>query len=1067
MTMSSSDNSETGGKGLLSANQRRSPLRRILFWGFISCLILLIFILCSAAYIWVNRYAIMEDVAIDTLAEDGIKAELSIRSVSKTQAIIHNIRLSENGTEFFTSDKIVTDYDWQEIVKGRAERIIFTRPKGRITLDESGKITDGWFPHSQSDQDNNPSLPPEGIKVEGGTINVKSPYGEVKAEFDAEYFSADNFTAQASINPTTFTYADWHMEGGGDFDISLTGENPVIKTDMRLALLEHPALGTTGLKLKGDFIPITDDQGLNITGQANITFDTLTTAQFVTGPGQLGWNGQIFQAKKTAPDTLQPRLSFDGAWEVNLQDLSVPDPIRRRNLAQTLSLNSPLSKTPIAQNFAPELTQTIIGLLRQSSITGQGQTKLDSTGLSIVLDAPSILKSSGTTLTLMQSDKTPFYTFDKAGSEVRLAFHADLTNPAGVSLRKSNLVTHSENGWRLEGVKRFTADISTAREWTSASDDIGDDNVPARLSAFRAEVAYQGGQANHKSRDLRLKGGVDYDGRLPGAIVTGLKTGGELTMTITGTETLMQFAPQNDAPITISRIDTDTAWRAEDFSGRLLTQGPIYRRKKESSEVMAQIVDMSLIAIDRTDTRNLDIAFDTIDVAGTLIGETQNWAFETQMAKILSEDTPGPGTDIRMPTMEMEMWREPHKDLQFAMSAPNANAKTQLVTATHLAITAKGSPDNFILNYSPSDTQNGLVKFIGDALPPLPMTGVVNYKDAAFAGTARTALPFGEDTPIDVTYRFQNGAGTAHVDIPELRFTPNGLQPQSLVKALKGKIAEVDGAVSAQIKLAFAAGEPLQSSGTAQLKSLNFGTLPGPLSGVSTELSFSSFFPLQSQGRQTLSVASFDPGFPLENGTIEFELIPDGVKVYNARWPLGSGAISLEPFDWLYSAPENRVVMRMEAVSLGEFLDGIGNGSLEATGDIEGTLPIVMSGVNVKVDKGHLTVKNGGTIKYQSSQTNAAGASNEYAKMAFDALQDFNYRSLTAKMDGPLDGAIEVGMEFDGSNKDVLNNQPFRFNINIEGELLNILRSFNTNEQIKSELARRQLSRESLPPELE
>ena len=70
-------------------------------------------------------------------------------------------------------------------------------------------------------------------------------------------------------------------------------------------------------------------------------------------------------------------------------------------------------------------------------------------------------------------------------------------------------------------------------------------------------------------------------------------------------------------------------------------------------------------------------------------------------------------------------------------------------------------------------------------------------------------------------------------------------------------------------------------------------------------------------------------------------------------------------------------------------------------------------------------------------------------------------------MDGALDGPIQVGMEFDGSNKQVLNNQPFRFAINIEGELLNILRSFNSNEQIKSELARRQLERESLPTELE
>ena len=80
-------------------------------------------------------------------------------------------------------------------------------------------------------------------------------------------------------------------------------------------------------------------------------------------------------------------------------------------------------------------------------------------------------------------------------------------------------------------------------------------------------------------------------------------------------------------------------------------------------------------------------------------------------------------------------------------------------------------------------------------------------------------------------YKRQDGAGTADVNIPELRFLPKGLQPQYLVSALKGKIADVEGLVEANIKLAFAAGQPLQSSGTAKIIDMNFGTLPGPING--------------------------------------------------------------------------------------------------------------------------------------------------------------------------------------------------------------------------------------------
>jgi len=78
----------------------------------------------------------------------------------------------------------------------------------------------------------------------------------------------------------------------------------------------------------------------------------------------------------------------------------------------------------------------------------------------------------------------------------------------------------------------------------------------------------------------------------------------------------------------------------------------------------------------------------------------------------------------------------------------------------------------------------------------------------------------------------------------------------------------------------------------------------------------------------------------------------------------------------------------------------------------------------------------------------------EYAFLAQDALREFRYRELSASLDGPLDGDVEIGLIFDGSNAKVLNQQPFRFDISVRGELFNIARSFNSNAQVKSEILR-------------
>jgi len=58
----------------------------------------------------------------------------------------------------------------------------------------------------------------------------------------------------------------------------------------------------------------------------------------------------------------------------------------------------------------------------------------------------------------------------------------------------------------------------------------------------------------------------------------------------------------------------------------------------------------------------------------------------------------------------------------------------------------------------------------------------------------------------------KDGEGTAKINIARLTFTPRGFQPQNLVSALQGKIAEVAGTGSAEIDVAFAPDRPLKSS---------------------------------------------------------------------------------------------------------------------------------------------------------------------------------------------------------------------------------------------------------------
>jgi len=1051
--------------------EKAEPVRRkkrsVWHWLLYGLLLIGLIIGVIAAYLWLNRYSLLEQAAEDLLLEQGIEAELSIESVSKTQAVLKTVRFSDGTLEFFSADKVIADYAWREALKGHVNKLQLIRPKASMTLDEKGRIIDSWLPPASEDGSGKIVLPPEGIIIKDGTFTIGSPYGTAKAGVEATIFAADNFLAKVDIAPSDFSYAEWQVSGGGKVDVAIQGDNPKLDVDVALSKLSHPAVDMSAVKIKGNFVPEIIGQSRRVEGDLRLTFDHLDMAQIRSGDGDIEWRGM---AEHDAART--HRLALKGAWSADLSAVNLPDPIRRRDLAKTLSLSNALSNAPIAQNFSADVTANVLALLELSDVKAAGELNLDAAGLQINLLTPADIKSEKTTLILRQTDWAPVYNYNRADSQLRLAFHAGLTQPAGLAFNEAEMVATTPNGWSLTGVDKFVASVSTTKTWRSR----GMDGQAARLAPFAAKAIYT---ADTTPRRLILSGGVDYDGTVPGGYVTGLKTGGRMAMDMQDAGLSVRFKPEGDEPISIDRVTTPTEWRAENVTAQLRSNAPIFRRRASTFFMNAELADVSFVAIDKTERKHLDMSFSEMEIEGELKGGAQSWDIFGRTARITSEDMPGPGTVITTPETRIQVQRESESTpLQFYMAAPAADAKTQLVNATNIRIEAAGQPDKYTLRYSPGESGKGRVKFVGDAIPRLPMTGSVDFAGGAFTGTATTTLPLADDTPIDIAYRFQDGAGTADVIIPELRFMPKGLQPQYLVSALRGKIAEVQGLVEAKIKLNFAAGQPLQSSGSAKIIDMNFGTLPGPLTGVNTEMQFSNMFPLQSQGRQTLTVNKFDPGFPLEDGVIEFEMIPDGVKVYSARWPLGDGFFSLDPFEWLYSNEVNRVVMRIENVSIGEFLKDVGDGALTATGNLEGTLPIVLSGVDVKVENGELLVKEGGRIQYQSKQLNsiseldgtdekavAAIRQGNYRDAAFEALKDFEYDELRVTIDGPLDGAMGVFLKFDGKNKDVLGGQPFRFDIGLEGELLNILRSFNSNAQIKSELARRGLTKEEEMPD--
>lgn len=1045
--------------------------QKLLKWFFIISIIILLLLTLVASYVWFNRYNLSERYVERFFSQQGIEAELSIKSFSKEAAVIEDIKLTYQSdvSPFFSASRIEADYILEEALNGRMKKLRLVKPEARITLDEKFQIIDGWMPPKSNNNGTGVSIPEKGLFIEDASFQLTSPYGDPSFDMTAEIWATDKFDATLILSPTRLEYKTFNLDGSARVDLKVTGDKKDIDSLIKLESLngetstgETVSIEQANLIIKGELtastgLPVNLDtldalyNGI-ISGDAN---------RIVTPPGTLK-NSQFDWLGKVSRDTnLAVRLGSQGRLNIKTEDFTFSDSNRAKDLAKTLTLSDALSKTPIAQHFGPSVTRNVESLLSSSSFETSVDINFDNKVGTVSLITPLTAQKSKTKLIVTAIKDLPFYQWNRTENTLDLSLNAALNKPVPLKLNNMTIQAKTQNGWRLEGVKAFKSGVNTASVWNTKSK-----NESARLGPFKAQLNYT---ATEKQRDLMVIGGVDFDGRVPGGYVEGLETRGRVDIRLAphGQQGLNLSYKPTRPEIKLDSLLTYTDWRIDNLTFNLDEGKDVFRLFGNTSAIKANLSQTRFLLSHKTDGRNLNLSVQSVDVEGglNLNSQVQNWALNFESANILSDTVPVEGTTVYVPQGQLNVEKRP-EDLLFDFATPSLDVKVPQGQVKSLKVSAKGTPTNYDVTHS-----GGVFALETVDVPDWPVTGAVKFENNRFVGQARANIPTANNTPVDIQYDFADGAGQADIKIESLTFAPGKLQPQSLLPSFAGKLARVDGTVAADLSLAFTDGAIQSSGGTLNVIDMSFGTAPGPISGLNTEIKLTSLFPLRTAGRQNLTMALFDPGIPLENGTIEYELLPNGILLHAAKWPIGSGNFELDPFTWRYGAEENRVVMKLREIPLNEVLENYGDGKLQATGILKGEFPIVVRGINVLVDKGYVEVPEGGIIRYNSNEGTAVTYSQEealdiirrqdtpqYRSLARDALREFSYRELRATVDGPLDGDVSLGVIFDGRNKKVLNGQPFEFDIDVQGELFNIMRSFNSNAQIKSQLLRNNLT---------
>ena len=301
-----------------------------------------------------------------------------------------------------------------------------------------------------------------------------------------------------------------------------------------------------------------------------------------------------------------------------------------------------------------------------------------------------------------------------------------------------------------------------------------------------------------------------------------------------------------------------------------------------------------------------------------------------------------------------------------------------------------------------------------------------------------------------IRHRLADSSGSADLIVRELRFN-EAFQPDQLSYLAKGVVANVRGSVAGDGRIEWTSAG-VTSRGTFATANTDLAAAFGPVTGLTTTLTFDDLIGLRSAPGQVARVKEINPGIPVVDGTIEYRLLGDNrIRVEGGSWPFAGGKLVLHPTTLDFSAEHaRRLSFDIVGVDAAVFLQSFVFDNINATGIFDGTLPVEFDGLGGRIVGGRIDARGGGgTLAYVGELSNRnLGA---IANFAFGALRSLKYDDLTIVLNGDLDGEMVTDIRFggvgqgEGATRNFLTNQvaklPLVFNVKIRAPFRQLLTS--------------------------
>lgn len=288
---------------------------------------------------------------------------------------------------------------------------------------------------------------------------------------------------------------------------------------------------------------------------------------------------------------------------------------------------------------------------------------------------------------------------------------------------------------------------------------------------------------------------------------------------------------------------------------------------------------------------------------------------------------------------------------------------------------------------------------------------------------------------------FKNGS--ADLTLFPVRFVAGGLEIGDLSPMLAEIVTALEGEIGTSATLAWAGDTLTEQAARVTLDTIAVAAGGIALAGLNADFRLSGLAPLATPEPQTLYLDAVTAPLPLSDGRLRIDIAGERLAVEEVTFNLAGGRVHAAPFIVDLSDLRNiALTLQAEDVRLDGLFRLADIDGLSGEGRLEGRLPLRLDADGAHVEDGLLATTEPGVLRYSpETLPDFLKGDDMRTKMLRQALANFRYDALSLRIDGGTTGAQTIRLEATGRNPDFMEGHPVELAFNLQGALLNTVRS--------------------------